>query len=261
MNQLLHWMLLWTKLKESLVEEVLLSQLAGYDHQTMSCLILIVMISMCPQHLVYSRWQSQSMVVVTVQCLLWLRIPVMCAQALPSPSPSQPETGVGRMVPLLLHPTPSVSLCVASMSWHWRIVYRFLHFANKQQLVHIWYCLPAQICMQLLSNHYSLTQAFLSVNLKTMLFPALECILLAWNKHTYDGIWCYKPAVAGNWDLSVFHENTETLVYLIWKKSSWVFLLLFRWAGYKLSAYWMYTMRKSNTESFHNFTEQQCKQC
>ena len=114
MNQLLHWMLLWTKLKESLVEEVLLSQLAGYDHRTLSCLILIVMISMCLQHLVYCKWQSQSMVVITVQCLLWLRTPVMCAQPLHSPCPSQPETGVRRMVPLLLHPTPSVSFGICT---------------------------------------------------------------------------------------------------------------------------------------------------
>ena len=156
MNQLLCRALLWTKLKESLVEEVLLSQLAGYDHQTLSYSILIVMISMCLQHLVYNKWQSQ-----------WM-------------------------------------------------VYHFLHFANKRQLVHIWYCLQAHICMQLLSNHNSvifLTQVFRLLICKTMLFPALECILLAWNKHTSDGIWCYKPAVAGNWDLSVFHENTETLVH------------------------------------------------
>ena len=107
MNQLLHWMLLWTKLTES--QEVLLSQLAGYSHQTMNCLMLIVMISMCPQHLVYSRWESQSMVVITALWLQWLRTPVMYAWALPSLSLSQSETGVERIVPLLMHPTPSVS--------------------------------------------------------------------------------------------------------------------------------------------------------
>ena len=107
--QLLHWMLLWTKLRESLVEEVLLSQLAGYDHQTLNSLILIVMISMCPQHLVYNTWQSQWMVVVPALWLLWLRTQVTCAWALPSPSPFLPGTGVGRIVLLLLHPIPSVS--------------------------------------------------------------------------------------------------------------------------------------------------------
>ena len=96
------------QLKGTLMEEVLLSQLAGYDHQTLNCLILIVMISMCPQHLVYSRWQSQSMVVVIALWLLWLRTPVMYAWALHSPSPFQPETSGGRTVHLLLHPTPSV---------------------------------------------------------------------------------------------------------------------------------------------------------
>ena len=40
----------------------------------------------------------------------------MYTRALPSPSPSQPETGVGRMVPLLLHPTPSVRFGVATVS-------------------------------------------------------------------------------------------------------------------------------------------------
>ena len=93
---------------------MLLSQPAGYNHQTLHCLILIVMISMCPQHPVYSRWQSQSMVVVTALCLLWVRTPVVYARALPSPPPSQPETGVGRMVPLLLHPTPSVSFGICT---------------------------------------------------------------------------------------------------------------------------------------------------
>ena len=88
---------------------MLLSQLAGYDHQTMSCLILIVMISMCPQHLVYNTWESWLMVVVPLQCLMCLKTPVMCTQALPSPSPFQPETGVERMVPVLMHSTPSVS--------------------------------------------------------------------------------------------------------------------------------------------------------
>ena len=102
-------MLLWTKLRESLVEEVLLSQLVGFNHQTLSCLISIVMISMCPQHLVYSRWQPHA-VNVPILLLLWLRTPVMCPRVLPSPSPSQPETSVGRMVPLLMHPIPTLKV-------------------------------------------------------------------------------------------------------------------------------------------------------
>ena len=40
----------------------------------------------------------------------------MYARVLPSPPPSQPETSVGRLVPLLLHPTPSVSFGVATVS-------------------------------------------------------------------------------------------------------------------------------------------------
>ena len=134
---------------------------------------------MCPQHLVYNTWESQWMVVVTALWLLWLRIPVMCTWALPLAWPSQPETGVGRMVLLLIHLTPSVCfgiyhcpLTTCMLSW--------CSVTTCTQCLKHWSRVVSTFPQDLLEYH---PNQGVFVTVCTLYWASHNCLWSKWNKH------------------------------------------------------------------------------
>ena len=146
---------------------------------------------MCPQHLVYNTWKSQWMVVITALWLLWLRIPVMCTRALPSPSPSQLETGVGRMVLLLVHLTPSVRFGI----YHCPLTTCMLSWCSvttcTQSLKH-WSRAVSTLPQDLLEYH---PNQGVFVTVCTLYWASHNCLCSKWNKHATICVMLLDPLI------------------------------------------------------------------